>query len=67
MGWILAITIRQHHLELPGRMHEVHVMEGRHQEAEAETGVAGGTELQEEGDFGVTAYAMVVWPETTAD
>ena len=26
-------------------------------EAEAETGVAGGTELQEEGDFGVRAYA----------
>ena len=26
-------------------------------EAEAETGVVGGTELQEEGDFGVRAYA----------
>lgn len=36
-------------------------------EAEAETGVAGGTELQEEGDFGVTAYAAGGGPGEPAD
>lgn len=47
-------------------MHEVHVLLKASTEAEAETGVAGGTELQEEGIL-VTAYAAGGAPGEPAD